>query len=414
MSSSPTAAPIQDGQRQRIRQLLPDVYLGRFEPAPKNSLTDVPGVLVHTESIREAPSRKAGSVNTGVTTILPRKDFFHQACYAGIFRFNGSGEMTGSHWIEETGLLHSPIIITNSFSVGPAYTGIYEYGIREYATEEEGCDWFMLPVVAETFDGMLNDISAMAVTPTHIVRGMDLASSAPVPEGNTGGGTGMCCHGHKGGTGSSSRIVPGEAFSADGAKGPKDYVVAALVQANYGRLRDLRISGAPIGRLIEKGLEEGKDAAELHRAKRTAVEELEKHKDKKDGSIIVILSTDAPLHPTQLQRLAKRATVGLARVGGMGHNPSGDIFLAFSVANEIPVQTVGGQHRSVDPWTPTPLKIDIIDDQSINSLFEAAAEAVEEAILNALCMAETTIGFKDRRVDALNLELVKELMRLYV
>jgi D-aminopeptidase len=231
-----TSAQSGGSGRKRLRQLIPEVYLGKYATGTKNSLTDVPGVLAHTQSIHKGSGVKAGSINTGVTTILPRADFFRNACFAGIFRFNGSGEMTGSHWIEETGLLHSPIIITNSFAVGAAYQGIYEYCIPKYKNEEGEADWFMLPVVAETFDGYMNDIGKLVVKPEHIVHGIENVSDEAVPEGNTGGGTGMLCHGHKGGTGSSSRIVKGQ----DAKGNPVDYTVAVLVQANYGRINDFR------------------------------------------------------------------------------------------------------------------------------------------------------------------------------
>ncbi|KAF2503338.1 peptidase family T4 protein [Lophium mytilinum] len=404
-TSSFTAA---DTPRSRIRDLLPTLNLGRFAPGPKNSLTDVPGVLAHTQSIHSHPAAAPGSINTGVTTILPRKDWFHQACFAGLFRFNGSGEMTGSHWIEETGLLHSPIILTNSFAVGAAYQGIYEWAIREYGDEKGSVDWFLLPVVGETFDGYMNDIAKFSVKPEHIVQGMDQASADAVPEGNTGGGTGMLCHYFKGGTGCSSRVIPGE---------KKDYTVGALVQANYGAMRDFRIKGAPIGRLILEDQEKlmranPVDPKLLAQAK--LLIKLTEAKDKKDGSIIVVIATDAPLHPTQLQRVAKRATIGLARAGGCGHNPSGDIFLAFSTANEIPVQTVTAQARKVDPWTPSTLPIEYVDDQTINSIFENTADAVEEAILNAVCMAETMTGHDNNTVSALNLDQMKEMMERYL
>ncbi|KAJ7033815.1 peptidase family S58-domain-containing protein [Mycena alexandri] len=393
--------------RCRLRELLPDLYLGRFEPGPKNSLVDVDGVLCNTESIILPPSSTHGPVNTGVTTILPRADFFHQACYAGMFRLNGSGEFTGSHWIEETGLLHSPIVLTNSFSVGAAYQGIYEYCIPRHRNEQGEVDWFLLPVVGETFDGTMNDISALKVQPSHVVRGIEKANSDPVPEGNTGGGTGMLCHGHKGGTGSASRLVP-----ADSTASKSNYTIGVLVQANYGRMRDLRIGGAPIGRLLEDGARkaaENNPADVSLGATVSALQELNTKKDKKDGSIIIVLATDAPLHPLQLQRLAKRATMGLARVGGNAHNPSGDIFLAFSTANEISVQT-----DNVDPWTPKPLNVQVLDDHTINGLFEATADAVEEAILNALCMAESMTGVGGLRVEALPLEKVKDLMQKYL
>ncbi|KAJ6546677.1 peptidase family T4 protein [Mycena vulgaris] len=398
--------------RCRLRDLLPDLYLGRFPPGPKNSLTDVAGVLCHTESIILPASSAHGPVNTGVTTILPRADFFNQACYAGMFRLNGSGEFTGSRWLAETGLLHSPIVLTNSFSVGAAYQGIYEYCIPRHRNAQGEVDWFLLPVVGETFDGIMSDISALKVKPAHVVRGIESASADAVPEGNTGGGTGMLCHGHKGGTGSASRVVP-----ADSSASKENFTVAALVQANYGRMRDLRIGGAPIGRLLEEGAEKAAEADPTDvglSARLATMAQIEAKKDKKDGSIIIVLATDAPMHPLQLQRLAKRATMGLARVGGNAHNPSGDIFLAFSTANEIPVQTVTAEGASVDPWKPKPLHVEVLDDQTINGLFEATADAVEEAILNALCMAESMVGLGGLKVDALPLEKVKELMQKYL
>jgi D-aminopeptidase len=411
MSSSTTTTST---PRQRVRNLLPTVHLGRYSPGPKNSLTDVPGVLVSTQSIHSSPNypnAPANSINTGVTTILPRKEWFKKACFAGIFRFNGSGEMTGSHWIEETGLLHSPIIITGSFGVGSAYNGIYEYAIREYANKDGKADWFLLPVVAETFDGFLHDVTKFAVTPKHVVDGIDAATAEPVREGNTGGGTGMVAHWFKGGTGSSSRIVPA---AAEG--GTSSYTVAALVQTNYGAMRDFKIAGAPIGRLIFEEQEHllkanPSDPALLAQAHR--IFNIQASKDKKDGSIIIILATDAPLHPTQLQRLAKRATVGLARVGGWGSNQSGDVFLAFSTANEIEVQSGSAGSVKVDAWKPRTLGVDIVDDHTINAIFEATADAVEEAILNAVCMAETMVG-DGMTLEALDLEKAKGLMEKYL
>lgn len=388
--------------RMRVRELLPNVHLGEWEPGPLNSITDVPGVLVHTQEIIDDD----GNINTGVTSILPREDWFHNACYAGLFSFNGSGEMTGSHWINETGLLHSPIIITNSFAVGAAYQGIYEYTIKAQGVTKGKVDWFLLPVVAETFDGYLNDLTQMCITPAHIVRGLESVSSDRVREGNVGGGTGMICHYFKGGTGSSSRVVPG--FDVKGE--PKNYTIAALVQANYGKKPHFRIAGVPIGRILAK--EEAK-AAELDAEKKASLESLEREKERKDGSIIVILATDAPLHPTQLQRIAKRATVGLARVGGQGHNPSGDIFLAFSTGNRIPVQTIAMDRRSVDPWKPTPIAAEVLDDSSINGLIAAAAEATEEAIYNAVCMADTMVGNLGHKIEGLPLERVREIMEKF-
>ncbi|GKT57743.1 peptidase family T4 protein [Colletotrichum tofieldiae] len=381
----------QSTPRGRIRDVLPNLHLGTWPAGPKNSITDVPGVLASTQSIHTEDG-----VNTGVTVILPRRGWFKEACYAGIFRFNGSGELTGSHWIEETGLLASPIVLTNSFSVGDAYRGIYEYATKHYSNDKGEVGWFLLPVVGETFDGYLNNISKLAVKSSDIVRGIDTVTDEPVPEGNTGGGTGMICHYFKGGTGSSSRLVEG----FDGEGNEKNYTVAALVQANYGKAGHLRIGGFPVGRILEK--EKAEEQADVAR-----------HKDKKDGSIIVIIATDAPLTPIQCERLAKRATVGLSRVGGYGHNPSGDIFLAFSTGNHIPVQTLNKEKRDVDPFKAKALRIEAIDDTSINGLLEAAADATEESIYNALCSAETLTGFCGHKIEELPLDRLKEIMKKY-
>ncbi|KAL8834377.1 MAG: hypothetical protein Q9170_003787 [Blastenia crenularia] len=389
--------------RARIRDVLPKLHLGRFQPGSLNSLTDVPGVLVHTESILRDPTATAKEVRTGVTTILPRKDFFNQACYGGYFRFNGAGEMTGVHWLDETGLLNTPIIITNTFAVGAAFTGVYEFCVREYRNKRNVCDWFLLPLVAETFDGILSDIGAMAVTPGYIVKGIDEASTDLVPEGNTGGGTGMMCHGFKGGTGSSSRVIDGLEFDEKaGAHKDVTYVLGVLAQCNYGRQRDFRIGGVPVGRLFME--EDGGEVQSMG----WAGDETPTVEAKKDGSIIVVIATSAPLHPVQLQRLAKRATVGVSRVGGWGSNTSGDIFLAFSTASEIPVDPGSRGKPTVSQ------RIAVMEDASINALFEAAADAVEEAIYNALSMAETMVGLEGKKVEALDLGRVKKVMEKYL
>lgn len=208
--------------------MIPNIIIGRYPTGPLNSLTDVPGVLVHTESIHRTDPT---IVHTGVTTILPRREWFHQGCHAAFYKFNGSGEMTGSHWLEETGLLWSPIILTNSFAVGPCYSGVYEYAVPKYKNKDGLADWFLLPVVGETYDGILSDIGAMVVSSDMTVRGIERASAERVPEGNTGGGTGMMCQGYKGGTGSASRVIKGKARDEQGAWVDKEYTVAALVQA---------------------------------------------------------------------------------------------------------------------------------------------------------------------------------------
>jgi D-aminopeptidase len=409
--SDPTSSA--SPSRLRIRELFPRIVIGRHRTGPTNSLTDVPGVLVSTQSLHKAntdqaeivpnsnsPIRTRHAVHTGVTTILPRKNWFHDACYAGIFRFNGSGEMTGSHWIEETGLLNSPIMITNSFSVGPCYSGIYEYAMREYADQETGlADWFLLPVVAETCDLFMNDIGAMVVTSGMTVAGIESASADPVPEGNTGGGTGMMCHGLKGGTGTASRVLAGKVILEGQEEKDVEYTVATLVQANYGSLWDLHIGRVPVGKLMMD-----------QKLRQTKEENLKPAPPKpkgpsKDGSIIAIVATDAPLHPVQLQRLAKRVTVGLARVGGWGSNSSGDVFLAFSTAAKIPRATADGPFDNT-----TRVQINTILDDTSNSLFEAVADCAEESIYNAMCMAEDTEGPLGRTAKAIDLEHLKELL----
>jgi D-aminopeptidase len=390
--------------RARVRSVLPKLFLGNYPPGPLNSLTDVPGVLVSTQSIRLPKTESVHGdvvhheVNTGVTTILPRADFFHNACHAGYFSFNGSGEMTGSHWMNETGTLNTPIIVTNSFAIGPCYSGIYEFCVSKYKDRDGLANWFLLPVVAETFDGYLSDIGAMSVQPGDVVRGIEMAlanEGKAVEEGCTGGGTGMILGGFKGGTGSASRVVGGL------VRGERvNYTVAALVQANYGAKRDVRIGGVPVGRIF---LEEDAEKEEM------AKEDAGNQGKVKDGSIIVVLATDAPLHPIQLQRLAKRATVGLARVGGWGSNSSGDIFVAFSTAHKIPVQ------RKMSGYAPSVVQgVDILVDETIDALFECAADAVEEAIYNVLCMAEDTKGPLGREIKAMDLERLKVVMEKYL
>jgi len=269
--------------RRRVRDVLPYLYLGPFVPGTLNSITDVPGVLVSTQSIILPKTDTHHEINTGVTTILPRADWFNSACYAGVFSFNGSGELTGSHWLTETGLLNSPIAITNSFAIGACYSGIYEYAVKKHKDSTGMANWFLLPVVAETYDGYMNDIGAMPVQASHMVRGIETANAERVKEGNTGGGTGMLCHGHKGGTGSASRVVDGLVVT-DGQSKSTKYTVGVLVQANYGKLSNLTIGGVPIGRMIKK--------------QNGGFDFMETRGPVKDGSIIIIIATDAPLHPT--------------------------------------------------------------------------------------------------------------------
>jgi D-aminopeptidase len=334
---------------------------------PHNAITDVPGVLVgHTTIIHDEPR----IARTGVTVILPREGaIWSDHAFAGYFSFNGFGEMTGMHWVEEAGVLSSPIAITNSFSVGTVSDALFAHAAAHGYTESA------MPVVAETYDGWLNDIAAFHVKKEHVEQALATAASGPVAEGNVGGGTGMICHGFKGGIGTSSRVVEGK----HGA-----YTVGALVQANYGARRELRIVGVPVGEKIDP------EVTPPHREKPAT-----------GGSIIIIVGTDAPLLPMQCKRLARRATVGLGRVGGIGHNSSGDIFLAFSTGNHLPAAS-GDLHN-----------VQMLPHTQIDPLFEATADAVEEAILNALTAAETLSGFQGHTAHAIPLDVLQHVVTSY-
>jgi len=351
--------------RARLREL--GIRVGRLQPGPFNAITDVAGVEVGcTTLVRDAPNR----VRTGVTAIWPgSRDVWTRPVFAGIHSFNGNGEMTGALWIDEQGLLTTPIAITNTHGVGLVRDALGAYGNAKGADSP-----WMLPVAAETHDGLLSDAWSMPVTFEHVIAALDGAAGGAIAEGNVGGGTGMIAHEFKGGTGTASRIV---------AEGGARYVVGALVQANYGMRELLRVDGVPVGEAI------GIDAVPSPRRPRADT-----------GSIIVVLATDAPLLPIQCRRLARRATTGLAWVGGIGANGSGDIFIAFSTANRV------------DPRAPTST-VSMVSPDGMTVLFRAAAEATEEAILNALCKAETMTGFQGRTAYALPLDRLQETMRAY-
>jgi len=352
-------------KRARLREL--GISTGRLPTGRWNAITDVAGVKVGQASlIHDVPS----VVRTGVTAIWPAgDDIWTENVYAGSHSFNGNGEMTGLMWIADQGLIGAPICITNTYSVGLVRDAICALAVRDNAPQA-----FHLPVAAETYDGWLSDSASFPVTTELALAAMDAAASGPVAEGNTGGGTGMNCHEFKGGTGTASRVV-----SVDGAS----YTVGALVQANYGERALFRVDGVPVGREIT-----------------TAEVPTPRDLPPDTGSIIVVIATDAPLLPVQCQRLARRATTGLAWVGGIGGNNSGDIFLAFSTGNRVNPKTPVSTVRTVAAETMTPL-------------FEAAAEATEEAILNAVCMAETMVGQFGRTSRALPLDRLQEVMRKY-
>ena len=349
-------------KRARLREL--GLRVGRLEPGRLDAITDVAGVEVgYATIVEDAPA----VLRTGVTAIWPgARDILARPVFAGIHSFNGNGEMTGSHWIAEQGLLTTPIAITNTHSVGLVRDAVGAYLLRH-----GGDAPWLLPVAAETFDGRLSDSARLAVTLDHVFAALASASGGAIPEGNVGGGTGMICHEFKGGTGTASRVIH---------EGGARYTVGALVQANYGQRELLRVDGVPVGEAI------GIDAVPSPRRPSSDT-----------GSIIVVLATDAPLLPIQCQRLARRATTGLAWVGGVGANSSGDIFIAFGTANRI------------DPTKPTSA-VTMVSPDVMTTLFQAAAEATEEAILNALCMAETMKGHS-ATAHALPLDRLQEVMR---
>ncbi len=350
--------------RARLRDL--GIKLGRLPTGPLNAITDVAGIEVgHSTLIRDTPA----VVRTGVTMIWPHRDIFSDYCFAGFHSFNGNGEMTGTIWLAEQGLLSAPIGITCTHCVGVVRDAICSYAAKLGIKQA-----FHLPVVAETHDGWLSDAETFPVTEAMAHEALDRATSGPVAEGSVGGGTGMICHEFKGGIGTSSRMV---------AEAGERFTVGVLVQANYGARDLLRVDGVPVGREINHDVVPG------HRAPFNA-----------DGSIIVILATDAPLLPIQCQRLARRATTGLAWAGGIGANGSGDIFLAFSTGNRV---KSNASHADVR----------MLGAERLTLLFRAAAEATEEAIINALTAADTMTGFQGRTLHALPLDRLQQVMARY-
>jgi D-aminopeptidase len=351
--------------RARLRDL--GISIGVLPPGPLNAITDVPGVRVGHATLIADGERPA---RTGVTVIVPRDgNIWREPAMAGVHSFNGCGEMTGALWIQEAGLLETPIALTNTGSIGAVHEALLTYG------GARGAAPVSLPVVAETYDGWLNDIGAFHVRRKHVFAALAAAKGGRVAEGNVGGGTGMICHEFKGGIGTASRVVAA-------ASGP--YMLGALVQANYGRRALLRVDGVPVGREI--------GAAEVP---------LPWPPRPDPGSIIVVLATDAPLLPDQCARLARRATVGLARVGGTGHNGSGDLFLAFATGNQFP------------PKATPPYAIQMLPAAYLDPFFDAAAEAVEEAILNALTAAEDMTGYEGHQAHALPLDRLLAVLARY-
>jgi L-aminopeptidase/D-esterase-like protein len=339
-------------------------------PGTWNAITDVAGVEVgHTTLI------EGDSVRTGVTVIWPRGKQSDDPVFGGWYAQNGNGEMTGTTWLEESGFLAGAVLITNTHSVGVVRDAFIAWQIdhkRGPGSSASG-DFWSLPVVAETWDGYLNDINGFHVKPEHVFQAMDGAASGKVAEGNVGGGTGMVCFGFKGGIGTSSRVAG-------------SYKVAALVQCNCGVKKQLRIAGAPVGQEL------------AGQATASAV-----YPKEDTGSIIIVVATDAPLLPTQLKRLARRATLGLGRMGAISGNGSGDIFIAFSTANG----------NAAKPAGPGAASISMVSNDALNPIFEATVQATEEAIVNAMVAAKDMTGVNGHKITALPHDGLQQVLKKY-
>ena len=342
---------------------------------PLNAITDVGGVLVGHETIIEGSGQLhvgVGPIRTGVTAILPRGRAFSPV-FAGWYSLNGNGEMTGTTWIEESGFLEGPVLITNTHSVGVVRDAVLEWMRDESIYDALAPNvWWGLPVVAETYDGTLNDINGFHVKREHVFAALRSASSSAVQEGAVGGGTGMICNQFKGGIGTASRKVG-------------EYTVGVLVQCNYGGRDGLTIAGVPVGREI----------SDLRPELNLRGQEGE------NGSIIVVVATDAPLLPHQLKRLARRVPLGIGRLGGLGTNGSGDIFIAFSTANP----NAWNRTRSVE--------LQMLPNDRMSLLFQGTVQSTEEAIVNAMVAAETMVGINGNTVHALPHNRLRDVLREY-
>ena len=342
------------------------IAIGRGTPGPNNAITDVEGVLVgHTTLVAgDGPLRVGqGPVRTGVTVVVPRGDrSWAEPVFAGCHRLNGNGELTGLEWVRESGTLAGAVAITNTHSVGVVRDALVAASIERESNPDL---WWSLPVVGETYDGILNDINGFHVKPEHVHAALAAADTGPIAEGNVGGGTGMICHEFKGGIGTASRVLD----PADGG-----FTVGALVQANHGRREWLRVDGVPVGETI------GPDV--VPSAYRDE-DEAPRTPPPGSGSIIVVVATDAPLLPHQCERIAQRAGLGIARAGATGGHTSGDLFIAFATGNRL---GPGG------PAAPAAVDLRAVSDRIIDPLFMATIEATEEAVINALVAAETMVG----------------------
>jgi L-aminopeptidase/D-esterase-like protein len=389
------AAPADPGEaaraaKPRAREMGLSSVIGGT-PGPLDAITDVAGVEVGHETLiaGEGPLVVGkGPVRTGVTVVHPRGKASSDPVFGAWFTLNGNGEMTGTTWLEESGFLEGPVAITNTHSVGVVRDAILQWQVSRPGLQPWG-----LPVVAETYDGTLNDINGFHVRPDHVLRALDGAAGGPVAEGNVGGGTGMVCHGFKGGIGTASRVLPA---------GSGGYAVGVLVQCNYGRRADLRVAGVPVGTEIADLMPcRTLDVKTEWPTERCAEPQAAAGDRPESGSIIVVVATDAPLLPHQLERVATRVSLGVGRMGGFGGNSSGDIFVAFSTAN---ARSAGSEGTA---------RVEMLPNARMNSIFQATVEATEEAILNALLAAETMTGANGVRVHALPHDRLLAAMRKY-
>ena len=342
------------------------------QTGPLNAITDVAGVEVGFTTLISGDGKLQvgkGPVRTGVTAVLPRGKQSRDAVFAGWYSLNGNGEMTGTTWVEESGFLEGPVMITNTHSVGVVRDAVVQWRVKQGAPDASGY-WWSLPVVAETYDGFLNDINGFHVKTDDALHALDSAKTGAVPEGNVGGGTGMVCNGFKGGTGTASRKLS----EKDGG-----YTVGVLVQCNYGSQQELRIAGIPVGRELPQGIKRTADV----------------------GSIIVLVATDAPLVAHQLKRVARRVPLALGRLGSYSGDGSGDIFIAFSTANP-------------GVWSQKDVKpVQMLPNDNMNPIFLATVQAVEEAVVNAMIAADTMTGVDGHTVIAIPHKELQDILKKY-
>jgi len=375
----PPATPVVESKTVRVR----DLGIS-FEGTPGkfNAITDVPGVEVGYTTLISGEGKLEvgkGPVRTGVTAILPRGHAsLNDPVYSGFFSLNGNGEMTGTAWVDESGFLEGPIIITNTHSVGVARDAVIAWRINHGAADKTGY-WWSLPVVAETWDGWLNDINGFHVKPEDVWHALDSAHDGALEEGSVGGGTGMICYEFKGGNGTASRKVDIRPEGADKNASPQSFIVGVFLQANFGRRPQLMIAGVPVGKEIP---------GDVYK--------------QESGSCIAVVATDAPLLPNQLKRLARRVSLGLARTGTISGNGSGDLFIAFSTANPNVVNPDQVIHQ-----------VQTVLNDLMDPIFTAVVQATEEAVVNALVDNHSMIGRDNHRVEALPHDRLREIMKRF-